>query len=54
MAVTVLAALFGMALMSIEREDAVDGDLLSRTVRVLVSGIEPSAARIPRGRADDR
>ena len=41
MAVTVLAALFGIALMSIERDDAVDADLLSRTVRVLVSGIEP-------------
>ena len=44
MAVTVLAALFGIALMSIERDDAVDGDLLSRTVRVLVSGIEPTGA----------
>ena len=44
MAVTVLAALFGIALMTIERDDAADSDLLPRTVRVLVSGIEPTGA----------
>lgn len=54
MAVTVLAALFGMALMSIDRDDAVEGDLLSRTVRVLVSGIEPPDLRRPRGMPDHR
>jgi AcrR family transcriptional regulator len=54
MAVTVLAALFGIALMSVEREDAVDGDLLSRTVRVLVSGIEPPDPRRPRRMPDRR
>ncbi len=54
MAVTVLAALFGMALMSIDRDDAVEGDLLSRTVRVLVSGIEPPNLRRPRGMPDHR
>jgi AcrR family transcriptional regulator len=54
MAVTVLAALFGMALMSIDRDDAAEGDLLSRTVRVLVSGIEPPDLRRPRGMPDHR
>ena len=54
MAVTVLAALFGMALMSIDRDDAVEGDLLSRTVRVLVSGIEPPDLRRPQGMPDHR